>query len=362
MSAAPESTDQLRFRCRGRDCTLLRGATLSADVAGVYRDIAEDVLCGIIKRIEAGAPWREVVADCFAEKHPWLHQIVTAPNRDLFLRQQPPPPQSRILDIGAGWGQIALPLARDGYVCALEPTPERLAFIRVVARQEGLDHRMWFVQANASDVEFTGTFDLVTCIGVLEWVPKFSPHRDPFEAQREFLTTIRDALAPEGKLVIGIENRLGLKYLLGAPDDHLGHAGIAVYDHGLATQKWRAATGEPLRSLTHTRAELDSLLAETGFSRRAFYCAFPDYKIPETILPWGEPTNAFLASSFVTEHEGITGSVLPFQSELRSHYRSLARLGIAADFAPSFFVVAEVAGEREQSQVSQSPSSTESFH
>jgi hypothetical protein len=44
----------------------------------------------------------------------------------------------------------------------------------------------------------------------------------------------------------------------------------------------------------------------------------------------------------ITEHDGSNGSLLPQakQEELQSHYQSLARLGIASNFVPSFYVLA----------------------
>src|SRR5690606_7814928 len=102
--------------------------------------------------------------------------------------------RGRMLDVGSGWGQIALPLAAHGNVCALEPTPERLRFIRAAAQQDGLDGKMWFLNADYFDVEFADKFDLITCIGVLEWVPKFRPGNDPLEIQRQFLRKLRREL------------------------------------------------------------------------------------------------------------------------------------------------------------------------
>jgi hypothetical protein len=127
---------------------------------------------------------------------------------------------------------------------------------------------------------------------------------------------------------------------MGAPDDHIGQPGIAVYDAELAARKWNAASGQALRSLTHTRAEYAQLLADAGFATPTFFAAFPDYKLPEAIVPAGEATNRFLAERVLPEHDGIRGAPLPFQEELASHYRSLAQLGIASDFAPSFFIEA----------------------
>jgi 2-polyprenyl-3-methyl-5-hydroxy-6-metoxy-1,4-benzoquinol methylase len=332
----------LHFSHRGRSCTVDPGQQFTPESQGdSYRDVPSGEMEAIMARIRAGVPWRDAVGAQLAQANPWLHRIVTDPRRALFFHQHPPQPGARVLDIGAGWGQIALPLAQTAQVCALEPTPERLRFIAAAARQDGLDTRMWFVQADFLEVEFAEPFDLVTCIGVLEWVPKFAPHLAPRDAQRLFLSRARTALRAGGQFVIGIENRLGLKYLLGAPDDHIDAPHIAVYDETLADRKWRERSGQPLRCLTHTRAEYEVLLREAGFGAIRIWSAFPDYKLPEVIVAAGPETDRFLRDGFVPEHDGIRGQPLPFQEELTSHYRSFAALGIASDFAPSFFISAE---------------------
>jgi len=310
-----------------------------------YRDAPAGELLELVRAIRAGTPWRTAVARRYEQANPWLYRIITSPARDFFFRQHPPPPNARILDIGAGWGQIALPLARNpkSQVTALEPTPERLAFIQAAATQERIADRLHFVQADFFEVDFEPQqFDLVACIGVLEWVPKFR-EGEPVAVQTEFLRRIRSLLSPRGRLVIGIENRLGLKYLLGAPDDHTGAAGINVYDAALAAEKWLNQTGQPLRSVTFTRAELAGLLAAAGFREPAFFAAFPDYKLPELILPLGpEVDDFFEKGKFIAEHDGHSGRPLAFQAELQSHYRSLAGLKIAREFAPSFYVAASL--------------------
>ena len=313
----------------------------SAPSADTYRDTASSDLWDIIREIECGIPWREAVGKRYAQSNPWLHQIVTSPKRDLFFRQYPPRGDARILDVGAGWGQLSLPLARTAgrQVTALEPTPERLAFIEAAARQERLDDRMHFIQADFFDIEFRSRFDLVCCIGVLEWVPKFRAG-DPRRVQIDFLTKLRSLLAPGGQLVIGIENRLGLKYLLGANDDHIGLGNITVYDDRLATEKYRAHTGRDLRSFTFTEAELTGLLDEAGFTATTFHAALPDYKLPEAIFPLADANQHFATATHIPEHDGSNGRPLPYQTELASHYRSFAQQNVAHAFVPSFFVTA----------------------
>jgi SAM-dependent methyltransferase len=330
------------FHHQGEAVRLLGGeAWFASGQSEAYRDTGATDLLEIVRRVDSGEPWRSVVAERYAQSYPWLHSIVTSPARDLFFRRFPPAPGARVLDIGSGWGQIALPLAARGPVTALEPTPERLAFIRAAARQDRVDANLCFVQADFLDVDFSTRFDLACCIGVLEWVPRFR-QGEPRQLQVEFLARARKLLAPGGRLVVGIENRFGLKYLLGAADDHIGAAQVAVYDRELADRKWRAASGQPLRSFTYTRAELAEMLREAGFANLRFHAALPDYKLPEVLLPWGDEVNRFfLEGGFVAEHDGTNGAPLAIQDELRSHYRTLAGLGIAADFVPSFFVTAE---------------------
>jgi 2-polyprenyl-3-methyl-5-hydroxy-6-metoxy-1,4-benzoquinol methylase len=333
----------ISFSSHGRSISLSPGEAWTPQSSGeTYRDAPASELQNIVQSVNAGQPWRQVVATRYEKTNPWLHAIVASPKRDLFFRQHPPKPGSKILDIGSGWGQIALPLAREtsAEVVALEPTPERLAFIEAAARQDGVASRMYFLQADFFEVEFAQRFDLVTSVGVLEWVPKFRSG-DPREVQIEFLRRARKLLAPGGQLVIGIENRLGLKYLLGAPDDHIGPPNIAVYDATLASEKWLKQSGQPLRSFTFTRAELAELLSAAGFRESTFFAALPDYKLPELILPLGQRVNDhFATGKFVPEHDGCSGQLLTFQAELRSHYRTLAQLGIAENFVPSFFVTA----------------------
>ena len=45
----------------------------------------------------------------------------------------------------------------------------------------------------------------------------FTEGKTPYET---FLKEMGGYLKPEGKLLIAIENRLGLKYFAGAPEDH----------------------------------------------------------------------------------------------------------------------------------------------
>lgn len=332
----------IRFRHAGTQVSLKGGESWSAGGRKItYRDTPAESLWSIVAEVKNGSPWRKVVGDRYATSHPWLNQIVTSHARSLFFRQNPPVCGSIVLDIGAGWGQISLPLAseNDADVTALEPTPERLAFIQEAARQEKIADRMHFIQSDFLEVEFEPLFDLVCCIGVLEWVPKFRSG-DARETQLEFLRRMRSVMKPGGSCCIGIENRMGLKYLMGARDDHTGQRNISVFDAALASSKHRATTGEELRAFTYSHAEYVKLFKEAGYDEVASFAAFPDYKLPELILPFDDHVRfnqTLLKTTIPPEHDGVDGHRLSEAEQFVSHYRSLAEMGIAHYFCPSFF-------------------------
>lgn len=309
-----------------------------------FRDTSAKDQSMLVAEIEAGRPWREAVRERYARSNPWLHRIITDPRRTAFFADVLPAGTGPALDIGAGWGQIVRPLAGQRPVVALEPVAERMAFIRAAARQDGVEHSLCFIEADYLDTVFTTPFAAITAVGVLEWAGAFQQEIDPQERQRLFLQKTRRELAPHGALVIGIENRLGLKYLLGCPDDHLGVPGIACLEPALARRRWREVTGQALQTFTYSLGELEQLLHATGYTQIEFFGAFPDYKLADCIAALGDGGNALnrflLGGQIPSEHNGHNGEPLgpDFQETLVSHYRSLARAGIAHHFVPSFFV------------------------
>jgi 2-polyprenyl-3-methyl-5-hydroxy-6-metoxy-1,4-benzoquinol methylase len=335
------SPSPLKFILGGSPVVLTAGESAAVPVRHAYQDAPDAILAAIGQDIARNVPWREAATQHLIAVNPWLLRIVTDPARTRWLDLFPPRPGSSILDVGSGWGQFAVPSAAFGTVVALEPNPARLAVIRAIAQQEGCSERMFFVGGALEDVAFPAhRFDHIYCIGVLEWVPKFHASLDPLDAQRNFLRRMCALLADGGECVIGIENRFGLKYLLGARDDHTGLPNLSTLDAATAAQQYLTNTGQPLRVFTHTLAEYHSLLAGAGFAQVEFFAAYPDYKIPRVILAiaGGAADWHCLHGPFIEEHDGSDGTPLSLQGALASHYRSLAGLGIAGQFAPSFFI------------------------
>ena len=334
----------INFRHHEKSHALPAGRRYAAPRPAGFRDTPAAELRGLIAEVEAGRPWRDAVQQRYAAAKPWLYKIITDPSRTAFLPTVLPAGPGLVLDIGAGWGQISRPLAVTRPVVALEPVAERLAFLEAAARQDGVHDNIAYLEADYLEIDFQDRFAVIAAIGVLEWAGAFQNHTDPQKRQRDFLRKTRGELAAGGSLVLGIENRLGLKYLLGCPDDHLGVPHISNLPADLARPRWQASSGHPLQSFTYSLGELEQMLRAAGFGTLEFFAAFPDYKLPAQIIPLadgGRDFNTWLQhAALPPDHNGYNGTALDpaLQETIAAHYRSLAAEGIAHHFAPSFFV------------------------
>lgn len=114
-----------------------------------------------------------------------------------------------------------------------------------------------------------GQFDVITLIGVLEYAQYYISSKKPYE---EFLKIVLKHLKPNGKLILAIENKLGMKYWAGCKEDHNGgyFESIENYPNNKGVR-------------TFSRGELEKMFIDTGYSNHEFYYPYPDYKLPMAI-------------------------------------------------------------------------------
>jgi 2-polyprenyl-3-methyl-5-hydroxy-6-metoxy-1,4-benzoquinol methylase len=332
------------FRVKKQMHTLGVGETFRAKPENCYQDTSEENIRSVIEEIKNGTHWKQAVKEKYKEANPWLYEIVCSPQRTKFIDEYIKPKNFQILDIGAGWGQFTIPLAKQNQICSLEPTPERLDFIKAASKQEGVDQNISYIGADYLDVKFENKFDLILSIGVMEWVGAFKTDKPPEEVQKEYLSKIKTELKEYGRLVIGIENRLGLKYLLGARDDHHGYQDVMIYGTKFAQDFFGENYIDEKKCLVHSISDYKEILKATGFQKINFFVSIPDYKIIDKIYPIIKDRCSYndflLGGNWIIEHDGIDGSKLPNQEKLKHLYKSLAQMNVAHLFAPSFFIEA----------------------
>lgn len=113
-----------------------------------------------------------------------------AAKKALIARKLLLEPGMRVLDIGCGWGGMALTLARDYgvHVTGVTLSKEQHAVAEARARDAGLAHRVTFLLRDYRDLD--EQFDRIVSVGMFEHVG--APHFG------EFFSHVHDLLQPDG--------------------------------------------------------------------------------------------------------------------------------------------------------------------
>ncbi|MDZ4785471.1 MAG: methyltransferase [bacterium] len=198
----------------------------------------------------------------------WPSEYHLSPVRHNLLRVLNFSDVKSVLEIGSGCGAITRFLGEQNLsVLAVEGSERRSEICK--ARCKDLSN-VQVVSENFENYKSEQRYDLVTLIGVLEYAPSFSREAD---SVRGFLKKVFDHLADNSSLIIAIENKLGLKYFAGLPEDHLNRPYVGIT--GLYEAKGPVTLG---------KIEIENLLKEIGFSSSIFYYPFPDYKMPSVLI------------------------------------------------------------------------------
>ena len=241
--------------------------------------------------------------------------------RENIIRWLPMDGSENVLEIGAGPGAITGALCEKGRQVTVIDLSKKRCLINAY-RHKDCDN-LHFLVGNFQDIEpkLTAQYDLITLIGVFEYAQFSIQSEDPFV---DYLKRIRTHLAPGGRLVIAIENRIGLKYWAGATEDHTG-----IYFEGLE--------GYPTTNYVRTfsKPELEQVIRRAGLSSMEFYYPYPDYKFPERIY-----SDAYLPKKgeLNRNRQNFDRERIQLFSEERV-YDTLIESGLFPQFSNSFLVV-----------------------
>ena len=234
----------------------------------------------------------------------------------------------RVLEVGSGCGALTGMLAeKAGQVDCVELSQKR-SEINGFRNNTCGNIKIYVGNFEEIEPDLPGGYDWILLIGVLEYAGGFISGENPYA---DFLKLLHPHLAPSGRLVVAIENRLGLKYLAGCREDHLGDyfSGIEGYpgEKGIKT---------------FSRGTLYGLMNEAGFSQCSFYYPYPDYKLPTDIY----------SDYYLPQPENLLDNVRNFDRERmvlfneKNASEALLKDGLYQEFANSFLVVTGPAPEQ----------------
>ena len=263
--------------------------------------------------------WNQVIA----ERKSWPILYHFSHIRENILSWLPFTGEEKVLEIGSGCGPITGILAKKAKSVTCNDLSKMRSTINAY-RNKNCDNVKIMV-GNFQDVEssLTETYDYITLIGVFEYSQGYIGTEQPYV---EMLRRISRHLAPGGKVVIAIENRLGLKYWAGCTEDHVGK-----YFEGL--ENYPDTKGVR----TFSRKELSDIIDKAGNFKTTFYYPYPDYKFPMTIYSDKRlPKKGELRDNFCN----FDRNRIQLFNEGKV-YDSLTDAGLFQEFSNSFLVLVE---------------------
>lgn len=223
----------------------------------------EDTIIQLIAEHDSD-DYTEVIYNHFS----WPTYYYLVRTRKNIINWYPFKEDADVLEIGCGLGAITEELCdRCNSVTAVELSKRRATAALLRCREK---ENLEIIVGNLNDISFDKKYDYITLIGVLEYQEGYTDTQNPF---CDFLKKIKGLLKPDGKLLIAIENKYGLKYWCGAPEDHTGIPFLGLNQYSLTNKKVK----------TFSKKELSDLVKESGFKNQYFYYPLPDYKLPTVI-------------------------------------------------------------------------------
>ena len=238
----------------------------------LYSDgAAEDELLGAVKNTPPSEYDRVI-----EEKRTWPFLYHLSHIRANLLAAVPFSGNESVLEIGSGCGALTGALAEAaGSVTCIELSKKR-SLINAWRNRDRDGIRILLGNFEEVEKHLTESYDVITLIGVLEYASLYLTGDDPYTA---LLSIVRKHLKKNGRLILAIENRLGMKYWAGCQEDHVGgvFTGIDGYPGNGGQGKIR----------TFSKNELLGLFRKAGFEGSEFFYPYPDYKLPTAIYADG---------------------------------------------------------------------------
>ncbi len=230
-----------------------------------------------------------------------------------------------ILEIGSGCGAITGILGEKAKKVTCIELSKKRSLINAYRNKE--KKNIEIIVGNFQDIEITEKYDYITLIGVFEYAASYIKSKNPYD---EFLNIIKKYLKPNGKIIIAIENKLGLKYWAGCKEDHTGRFFDGLEDY-LNEDKVK----------TFSKRELKEILENTGFLKNDFYYPYPDYKLPSIIY----------SDSYLPKQGELNSNMRNFDNDRlilfdeRAVFDTVLKAGLFSEFSNSFIVMASISTE-----------------
>lgn len=175
----------------------------------------------------------------------------------------------RVLEVGSGCGAITGALARKAKSVTCVELSHKRSLINAYRHSDCSNVTIHVGNFKDIEPDLPCDYDYICLIGVFEYALSYIGGARPYE---EFIEILLRHVAANGRIVIAIENKYGLKYFAGCREDHLGtwFSGIENYPDGGVVR-------------TFSRNGLEQIFKACGVTEYGFYYPYPDYKFMTSV-------------------------------------------------------------------------------
>lgn len=166
-----------------------------------------------------------------------------------------------ILELGGNL--INLFCEKCNKVTIIEPNLEN---VKKIEEKENLK----ILQTTINETELSEKYDIITLIGTPERIKEIIGENISLE---ETIKILEKYLKPNGKILIAVDNKFGLKFFAGNPEKILNKKFESLIGYNNEVEKIE----------TYTKSRLERILKGLGYNTR-FYYPLPDYKLPNVIF------------------------------------------------------------------------------
>lgn len=231
----------------------------------LYSDgMIEDEILEIVKEAS-----RVEYPSIIEERKSWPVLYHLSPLRGNIVDWLPIKSGDKVLEIGSGCGAVTEKLSEKAKSVTCVDLSAKRSHINAYRNQDRDNIEIYV--GNFADLEpsLDEDYDFACMIGVFEYGQSYIHSQTPYE---DFLKIMRKHVKNNGRIVIAIENKFGLKYWAGCKEDHLGtyFSGLEGYPEGGSAR-------------TFTRQGLEKIFKNCGVENYSFYYPYPDYKFATSI-------------------------------------------------------------------------------
>lgn len=176
--------------------------------------------------------------------------------------------EDTILEVGGNLGeltQVFIEQCKD--VVTIEPNLIKAKAIEKRYKEENLE----VIVGSLKNIKLDRKFKFITLIGIINKIEEITGQKDM--KLTDLIKTLEPYLLENGKFLIAVDNKFGLKYFAGDPENILNKKFVSLNGYH----------NEPEKIETFTKARLERKIKELGYNIN-FYYPLPDYKLPNVIF------------------------------------------------------------------------------